>query len=179
MTRGQGWRFLELGRRLERSAHTLSLLRSTLVTAAGAEGPLLEAVLEVADSSMTYRRRYLGSLQAAPVLDLLVADETNPRSLAFQLIALAGHVMNLPRDSTPARDSPEHRLVTSALGDVRLADLDALALPNADGVRDRLDDLLARLAGHFPALSDVLTHHFLTHVQAARQLAAFTGGEAI
>ena len=179
MTRGQGWRFLELGRRLERSAHTLSLLRSTLVTVAGAEGPLLEAVLEVADSSMTYRRRYLGSLQAAPVLDLLVADETNPRSLAFQLIALAGHVMNLPRDATPARDSPEHRLVTSALGDVRLADLDGLALTNAEGVRDRLDDLLARLAGHFPALSDVLTHHFLTHVQAARQLAAFTGGEAI
>ncbi len=179
MTRGQGWRFLELGRRLERSAHTLTLLRSTLVTAAGAEGPLLEAVLEVADSSMTYRRRYLGSLQAAPVLDLLVADETNPRSLAFQLIALAGHVMNLPRDASPARDSPEHRLITSALGDVRLADLDVLALTNADGVRDRLDDLLGRLVGHFPALSDVLTHHFLTHVQAARQLAAFTGGEAI
>ncbi len=138
MTRGQGWRFLELGRRLERSAHTLSLLRSTLATVGtGGEGPLLEAVLEVADSSMTYRRRYLGSLQTAPVLDLLVADETNPRSLAFQLIALAGHVTNLPRDATPPRDSPEHRLVASALGDVRLADLDALALPNADGVRDR------------------------------------------
>ncbi len=65
MTRGQGWRFLELGRRLERSAHTISLLRSTLVTVGGSEGPLLEAVLEVADSSMTYRRRYLGTLQAA------------------------------------------------------------------------------------------------------------------
>ncbi len=180
MTRGQGWRFLELGRRLERSAHTLSLLRSTLATVGmGGEGPLLEAVLEVADSSMTYRRRYLGSLQTAPVLDLLVADETNPRSLAFQLIALAGHVTNLPRDATPPRDSPEHRLVASALGDVRLADLDALALANADGARDRLDDLLARLGGHLPALSDVLTHQFLTHVQAARQLATFAGGEAI
>ncbi|HVS35114.1 MAG TPA: circularly permuted type 2 ATP-grasp protein [Gemmataceae bacterium] len=178
-TRGQGWRFLELGRRLERSVHTISLIRSTLTTAGGNEGPLLEAVLEVADSSMTYRRRYLGSLQTAPVLDLLVADETNPRSLAFQLIALAGHVMNLPRDAGSARDSPEHRLVASALGDVRLADLDALALPNEDGDRDRLDDLLGRLAGHFPALSDVLSHHYLTHVQAARQLSGPSFGEAI
>ena len=62
MTRGQGWRFLDMGRRLERSVHTLSLLRSTLATVAtGSEGPLLEAVLEIADSSMTYRRRYLSS----------------------------------------------------------------------------------------------------------------------
>ncbi len=113
------------------------------------------------------------------MLDLLLADETNPRSVAFQLIALAGQVMNLPRDSGPARDSPEHRLVASALGDVRLADLDVLALPNHKGDRDRLDDLLGRLAGHFPALSDVLSHHYLAHVQAARQLAALSFGEAI
>ena len=60
------------------------------------EAPLLEALLEIADSSMTYRRRYQGSLQTAAVLDLLLADESNPRSLAFQLAAVADDVEHLP-----------------------------------------------------------------------------------
>src|SRR5262249_50624873 len=88
MTRGQGWRFLDMGRRLERSLHTLTLLRCTLGQVHGSEGPVLEAVLEVADSSMTYRRRYMSSLQTAAVPALLLADEGNPASLAFQLVAL-------------------------------------------------------------------------------------------
>ena len=77
MTRSQGWKFLDMGRRLERGAHTIRLLQSTLVTTWAPEGPLLEALLEVAESSMTYRRRYRSALQTAPVLDLLLADETN------------------------------------------------------------------------------------------------------
>ncbi len=103
MTRSLGWKFLDMGRRLERGAHTIRLLQSTLVTTETPEAPLLEALLEVAESSMTYRRRYRSALQTAPVLDLLLADETNPRSLAFQLAALASHVGNLPRDHTSPR----------------------------------------------------------------------------
>ena len=45
----------------------------------------LEMLLEVADSSITYRSRYFTAMQAALVLDLLMNDEANPRSLAFQL----------------------------------------------------------------------------------------------
>lgn len=175
-TRGAGWRFLELGRRLERAASTVRLLRGTLTTAGPNEGPLLEALLETAESSMTYRRRYLGNLQAAPVLDLLLADETNPRSVGFQLMAMVGHVRHLPRDGGPARDTEEHRTVTHALADVRLADLDGMAVPNSDGERDRLNALLAALDGQLAALSDVLTLHYLTHVQAPRQLTSLVEG---
>src|SRR5207253_10190761 len=85
MTRGHGWRFLDMGRKVERSLHMMGLIRATLATVCANEGPLLEALLEIADSSMTFRRRYLSTLQAAPVLDLLLADESNPRSLAYQL----------------------------------------------------------------------------------------------
>ena len=60
------------------------------------EAPRLEALLEVAESAITYRRRYGGELQAVPALDLLLTDETNPRSLAFQLVALDEHVAHLP-----------------------------------------------------------------------------------
>ena len=70
---------------------------------------MLEALLEIADSSMTYRYRYLTTLQLAPVLDLLLTDETNPRSVAFQLVALAEHVENLPRDQAQPLLTAEQR----------------------------------------------------------------------
>ncbi len=98
LTRGQSLTFLDMGRRLERSLQMSSLLRGTLCIETRTEGSLLEALLEIADSSMTYRRRYLSMIQAAPVLDLLLSDETNPRALAFQLAALADGIDHLPRD---------------------------------------------------------------------------------
>jgi uncharacterized circularly permuted ATP-grasp superfamily protein/uncharacterized alpha-E superfamily protein len=179
MTRGRGWQFLDLGRRLERASHTIHLLQSTLVAVSGTnEGPLLEALLEVADSSMTYRRRYLSTLQAAPVLDLLLADETNPRSLAFQLVAIAGHVESLPRDGANPRRSPEQRLMLAALTDLRLADIESLARPAEGGARAGLDALLTRLGDQLALLSDLLTQSYLTHVQATRQLAILENGGA-
>ena len=176
MTRGPGWRFLELGRRLERAAHTISLLNSTLTKVSGGEGQLLEALLEIADSSMTYRRRYLSSVQAAPVLDLLLADETNPRSLAFQLVALAGHVEHLPHDDSQPHSQTEQQVAMAALTDLRLANIDGLARATDEGVRQDLDDLLTRLGKQIPLLSDKITQNYLTHVQASRQLATLENG---
>ena len=90
MTRGHGWRFLDIGRRLERA-----LRDRAWCAARSSAGPsqvaMLEPLLEIADSAMTYRRRYFAEPQLAPVLDLLLADDTNPRPLAFQLEALAAH----------------------------------------------------------------------------------------
>jgi uncharacterized circularly permuted ATP-grasp superfamily protein/uncharacterized alpha-E superfamily protein len=176
MTRGQGWRFLDMGRRLERALKMVGLLGSTLVTAGNQEGPLLEALLEIADSSMTYRRRYLGSLQPAAVLDLLLADETNPRSLAFQLVALADDVDNLPWDAPLPGRSPEQRIMLSALTALRLADIDQLARAGADGQRAHLGDLLGRLEADLPILSDAISHHYLSHLQTARHLASLYSG---
>ena len=72
MTRGHGWRFLDIGRRLERSANMTMLLRASL-TAGSPHQAMLGPLLEIADSTMTYRRRYFAQPQLAPVLDLLVA----------------------------------------------------------------------------------------------------------
>jgi len=171
MTRGQGWRFLDIGRRLERCVHIIGLLQRTLTVVHGNEGPLLEALLEIADSSMTYRRRYLSSLQIAAVLDLLLADETNPRSLVFHLSALADDVDSLPRDASRPGSSPEQRVMLSCLTALRLADVDMLAHAESDGTRTGLKLLLDRLAHELPTLSDSLTHSYLSHLQIARQLA--------
>ncbi|OAI53774.1 hypothetical protein AYO44_15670 [Planctomycetaceae bacterium SCGC AG-212-F19] len=177
MTRGQGWRFLDMGRRLERSLHTLGLVRHTLIGRVAQEGPLLEALLEIADCSMTYRRRYMSTLQTAPVLDLLLADETNPRSLAFQLAALADDIDHLPREASEPGRSPEQRLMLAMLTALRLANIDALARPSVAGMRAALDELLAKLEGELPILSEAITSHYLTHLLPARHLSSPWGNE--
>ena len=96
MTRTQVWRFLELGRRLERVWNLATLIQAALTTPLDSEGPVLEAVLEGCDSVLTYRTRYLGILQVEPVLDLLITDDTNPRSMVFQLDQIQNHVIRLP-----------------------------------------------------------------------------------
>ncbi len=135
MTRGQGWRFADMGRRIERGSHAAALLAAALVRPLDDEEPLLEVMLEIADSAIAHRRRYLGALQAGSLLDLLLMDETNPRSVAFQLATLSEHVERLPRPSgSPAR-SAEERIALSLLTRVRLADPIALARTPDGGKR--------------------------------------------
>ena len=133
MTRGPGWRFVNMGRRLERALGVLRLLRKTLVRCGGESALLLESVLEIADSAMTYRYRYMTSLQPAPLLDLLLTDETNPRSVGYQLAALADHVRQLPgKDSNPLRNR-ETRIMIAAQAELRLVDVEGLARPREEG----------------------------------------------
>jgi uncharacterized alpha-E superfamily protein len=97
VNRGVGWLFLSIGRRLERAIYLTRQLREITKPLAEQEWPLLECLLEVGDSSMTYRSRYYTTLQPLAVLDVLMADETNPRSLDFQLAHLADLYESLPR----------------------------------------------------------------------------------
>ncbi|HEX3147359.1 MAG TPA: circularly permuted type 2 ATP-grasp protein [Gemmataceae bacterium] len=173
MTRGEGWRFLDLGRKLERAMHTIALLKGTLVYAAPNEGPVLDAVLEVADSAMTYRRRYMGTLRAEAVLDLVVLDESNPRSLCAQLAALEDDVSHLPRPARLAGRGPDQRLALAALGAVRLAEAEKLAA-TFDNSRPDLRTLLDEVGTLLPALSDTITLQYLSHLTAARHLSGTT-----
>jgi uncharacterized alpha-E superfamily protein len=170
MSRGQGWRFLDLGRKMERATHTAMLLRSTLIDPSPNEGPILDALLEIADSSMTYRRRYLSNLHPAPVLDLLIADETNPRSLAFQVAHLEEQIGCLPQEADFAGRTQEQRLALQTLTTLRLVDIDELATPDEAGRRVRLDALMEQLEKDLPRMSDSLTRQFLTHLQSSRQM---------
>lgn len=170
MIRGPGWRFLDMGRRIERSLQTLSFLRATIVPTAGESPAVLEAVLEVADSSMTYRGRYLASLQLAPVLDLVLTDETNPRAVAFQVTALAEHVRQLPREQDRSLSAPEERLMLSIQTSLRLADVDGLCEPELDGALSTLSEFLTRLAGQVRQLAEVVSHTYLVHAGPSRLL---------
>jgi uncharacterized circularly permuted ATP-grasp superfamily protein/uncharacterized alpha-E superfamily protein len=175
MTRGPGWRFLDMGRRIERAAGAIQLLGATLVparpVAALADSQRLEEMLlEIADSSMTYRNRYHGTLEPAPLIDLLVIDETNPRSIGFQMAALAGHVAHLPRDESSPVLSGEERAVMAGLGTLRLADVTTLAATDFDGTRPQLGQMLGRLDASLRSLSESVTHRYLVHSAPRRRL---------
>jgi uncharacterized circularly permuted ATP-grasp superfamily protein/uncharacterized alpha-E superfamily protein len=161
MTRGHGWRFLDFGRRLERGANLVNILRAAL--AAHQRTPaVLEPLLEIADSSMTYRRRYLTQAHFPSVLDLLIADRGNPRSLVFQLNALAEHAANLPRSEIMAAASPEQRQLAELIARLDSGRLVELAQTCANGEIGPLDDWLRDFALGFSTLSDDLMHHYFS-----------------
>jgi uncharacterized circularly permuted ATP-grasp superfamily protein/uncharacterized alpha-E superfamily protein len=179
MTRGPGWRFLDMGRRVERAAFAIRLVGSALAAPRPrmfGEGPggdavrLEEMLLEIADSSMTYRNRYPGVSEPAPLIDLLVIDETNPRSIGFQFAALADHVAALPDDGMSPVPSGERRAVMSAVAQLRLADVERLAVVDDLGSRRDLADLLARLDALAREFADAISHRYLVHSTPRRQL---------
>ena len=115
MTRGLGWRFMDMGRRVERAIHQTNLIKTGLSRILHESRSDLEALLEVSDSIMTYRARYRTTFQPAPVLDLLLVDESNPKSLAFQCSRLAVHVDHPPRLSDRRFSTAEERMALEML----------------------------------------------------------------
>ncbi len=170
MTRGLAWRFLDMGRRVERTVATARLLRATLVDIIPHEPAVMEAVLEISDSSMTYRRRYLTHLQAHAVVDLLLSDETNPRSAAFQLVAVEEHMQALPRESTHPLKRADGQRTMRLLSTLRLADLRVECEPDAYRRRPRLDAMLKMVIEQLPAISDALGQTYFSHAVASRQV---------
>jgi uncharacterized circularly permuted ATP-grasp superfamily protein/uncharacterized alpha-E superfamily protein len=168
MTHGPGWRFADIGRRIERAFHVTRLVRSTLVDATDPRA--FEGILEVADSSITYRARYRGLVAFEPVLDLVLTDETNPRSIAFQLARLDEHLRLLPHAERDVGLSPVARIALRVLQSVRLAELSVLAQPSENRKREKLDELLATLEEGLPALADQLTLSYLAHAEPSVSL---------
>lgn len=95
--RGPAWRFLDLGRRLERALAVLGSLEGALGMAAPgfSQQPVADAVLMANESLVAYRRRYRSEFDLHAVLDLLLHDDSNPRSLAYQLDRLREHTAGL------------------------------------------------------------------------------------
>lgn len=95
--RGPAWRFLDLGRRLERALALCGSLEAAVGVAADPLSfqPLAESVLSTNESLVAYRRRYRSDVELTAVVDLLVHDDANPRGLAFQLDRLREHMASL------------------------------------------------------------------------------------
>lgn len=169
IVRGPGWHFLGTGRRIERAVHLVKLFRTIIVPLSIQTWPALEMLLEVADSSMAYRSRYFTIMQPAPVLDLLMNEDMNPRSLAFQMKDLFEHCRFL--SSMPSGDGwpiVKQRRLEEAAAYLFGADVQWLCEPGPSGSRERLDELLARVDATLPALSNAITHAYFSHAEQER-----------
>lgn len=92
MTRDQGWRFLSLGRRIERLQFLCTLLLRALTMPPQSN---LDWLLELTDSIVTYRARYSAQPEWLPVLDLVLMDENNPNAMVFQLKGLVKYLAQI------------------------------------------------------------------------------------
>jgi uncharacterized alpha-E superfamily protein len=170
MTRGQAWRFLDLGRRVERAIVMARLIRSTLVLVMPDEGNLLDAILEIADSSLTYRRRYFTNLDIAAVLDLLVADESNPRAIAYQVATIEQQITGLPREARHPQQNPHAQAIVKLRTRLRLEDLRTVCQATASGARPALEALMNEILAVMEQVTVVISQIYFSHAQVSRRL---------
>jgi uncharacterized alpha-E superfamily protein len=173
MTRGRSWRFLDIGRRLERSQQLTRLLQSTLIDVIAEDDQILlsDSMLTIVDSLMTYRRRYRYEIKIPELLELVIYDENNPRSLAYQLATLEQHVSKLPNHNESVSRTELERLALETATLVRLADVNRLALANEESNRrETLENFLNVLNTRLPALSNALTATYFRVTETPHQL---------
>jgi uncharacterized alpha-E superfamily protein len=168
MTRGPGWLFLDLGRRIERAQFVLGSALGSFQQSPIDWDAAMRLALELCDSTISYRWRYLGQLQPAPVLDLVVLDDSNPRAFAFQMRSITSHLDRLAQasgtrvpDLLISLDKDLTRAASLFVGDEKAWRHEGLAL----GVlREIASDGLVRLE----ELSEAITRAYFSHVPAAQ-----------
>jgi uncharacterized alpha-E superfamily protein len=175
MTRGTGWRFLDVGRRIERAHYVLSDALGPFGQTPIDWDAAMRLALEMCDSTITYRTRYLGQLQPAPVLDLVMLDDTNPRSLVFQLRTLEGHLDYLARASgvhVPALPATVEKDLAATVhqfgGDEKAWRHEGLALAT-------LRDVTLSTEAELDKLSEAITRAYFSHVPAAQAVGSSVG----
>lgn len=147
MIRDPGWHMIEAGRHLERALQLCTLLVGTTTDRHGtrADRDVLEGVLTAAESSVTFRRRYRGNVRTSGVLELLLLDRDNPRSLAFAFRELRTHLAAMPASTGSTR--PERLLehLETALENLDLAALAAPSGPQRPRLQRYLDTTRTQL----------------------------------
>lgn len=177
MVRGTAWRFLDFGRRLEAALFGLRVAGACCGTGLEPERMHLRLALELGDAMITYRSRYLSLVQPRPVLDLVLTDETNPKSALFQIERMIEHAGAFPyrRSINPAarlkqiRDDLDQAVTLFAglePGNALTPD------PAAGDLSLHLDTFLFHAEQELHAVSGELSSAFFLHREGERLLGA-------
>lgn len=171
-----GWRFMDIGRITERCIATVELLKLSMIHAQNPSPELWERVLSATDNLTVYRRRYRSQLYPTAILDLLLFDETNPRSVGYMLGRLQRQIEQLPHpENTPFR-SRETRLIIQANSHLHLVDLDSLSdLEQSADARQALEKLLNEVVAPLYALTDAISNSYFSHAEQPKQLVTVQG----
>jgi uncharacterized circularly permuted ATP-grasp superfamily protein/uncharacterized alpha-E superfamily protein len=168
MTRAQAWRFIDMGLRIERAVYLCTLLDAVLHAPDANNPSVLEAILEVADSSITYRSRYSLLPHISAVFDLVLLDDKNPRSVLFQINQLVQHFEHLPKErEVPAPDSAEGILI-ECQARLRLSDMRELALARDGKFPGRVGEAVGQTMQDLPRLSDAIAASYFAHSAISR-----------
>lgn len=168
--RTHAWQFMEIGRRIERAELTSELVLNLLCPTVDDGAEVQEAILQITDSLMTYRSRYLNLVRLAPVIDLVVVDETNPRSIRYQLDQLVQLVDGLPADADEIRPGPDDHLGIELRDRVSMVNPNQLCVLTAAGELGELRALMEHVKETLPKLSQAIAAKYLIHTQATQQI---------
>ena len=168
MTRGNNFLFFDMGRRVERALAACWVARHTLTLADERESGAIQVALEIADSAMTYSYRYRNAFQAAPAIDLLLLDPSNPRAAAFQIKSIARHAAELPMATEAQQRGLVRALAESARTRISAADAYALAEMTPARERRALIALLDDVEDAMKRIADALGDAYLTHLRRFR-----------
>jgi uncharacterized alpha-E superfamily protein len=147
MNRAAGWRFLEMGRRVERAINTMRFARQFAYDEA--TGDDLDILLTLVDCQITYRSRYLVGPVLAPIRDLVVLDTYNPRSVAFQVEALNAHVASLPALAENGLIERPQRLAVAAQSTLTTAEAGHLDTKTLFSLEQDLLNLADAIGAHY------------------------------
>jgi uncharacterized circularly permuted ATP-grasp superfamily protein/uncharacterized alpha-E superfamily protein len=160
MTRDEAWRLLFVGRHIERLATLSIFLRVVAEQKALSTHAGFDLLLELFDSTLTYRSLYPGRFQVPPLLDLLVVEPTNPRSLYGVYARLRNKLDDLPTPAAHAQRAPLSSLLPAP---ATLPRLDALCVMDRDGLYAPLIQLCEQLSGVVAALSNEISVRYFSH----------------
>ena len=175
MTRGSGWLFLDLGRRIERAKFILDSALGAFQQSPIDWDAAMRIALELCDSTITYRTRYLGQLQPAPVLDLMVLDDINPRAFAFQLRTIASHLDRLGQASGTYVSGLPDSIETDLREVVRQFGGEEQAWRHGGLALAMLRDVAAEASERLETLSEAITRAYFSHVPAAQAVGSSGG----
>ncbi len=166
-------RFILMGRNVERALASVRILAAALGGNLKPSDPLLKSLLAFHDSDLMYRQRYQRDVQAGAVADLLLADELNPRSIAFQLARFAEELAQFPvADSTSL--SACQKTALKALTSVRVFETTEHGGIMGAGGNEAFEHLLSSLEGWLGQISELLAREFFQPIPLPQSLREWT-----
>ena len=158
MVRDNGWRLLSLGLQIERLTTLSSAMRQAFDAASVHDAAGFEALLALFDSTITFHAQYQQRRDVVALLDLLLLNRDNPRSLAWVLDTLRSRLRKLEQG-----DPDFAATLFASLPDPSAWDLVSLSQPDADGQYTPLLELLTLCESSAKALSDALSQRHFSH----------------
>lgn len=173
ISRDRGWVLLDCGRKMEQSMLLISMFRAMLIQKndEAVEYLLQEVVLNSTESMVNYRFKYKAHLKLPLVLDLLIFDPNNPRSLLYQVEKMKGYLTTLPKIHQNNLISDHERLVLEVLTIIKLSGKDELSQVNEKSQSYKnLDNFLTAINGLLYNMYNVVSSTYFKHAQTQQQL---------